>query len=99
MKEPVLHTSTSSEGIGASVLRKEDARHLRGRGQFAGDIRIPGMKEVAFVRSPVAHAIITHRAKPQGFEGSVMFSDDLKAVLPIVTRSSIPGYKVSEYPV
>jgi carbon-monoxide dehydrogenase large subunit len=94
-----LHTPTSSEGIGASVLRKEDARHLRGRGQFAGDIRIPGMKEVAFVRSPVAHAIVTHRAKPQGCEGSVMFSDDLKAVLPIVTRSSIPGYKVSEYPV
>lgn len=94
-----MHTSTSSEGIGARVLRKEDARHLRGRGQFAGDIRIPGMKEVAFVRSPVAHAIITHRAKPRGREGSVVFPDDLKGVLPIVTRSSIPGYKVSEYPV
>lgn len=94
-----MHTSTSSEGIGARVLRKEDARHLRGRGQFAGDIRIPGMKEVAFVRSPVAHAVITHRAKPRGREGSVVFPDDLKGVLPIVTRSSIPGYKVSEYPV
>ena len=43
-------------GIGASVLRKEDDRFLRGRGQYVGDFRMPGMQEVAFVRSPVAHA-------------------------------------------
>lgn len=87
------------EGIGARVLRKEDARHLRGRGQFVGDIRIPGMREVAFLRSPVAHAIIRERKKPTGFEDSVFFNEDLKAVLPITTRSSIPGYKISDYPI
>ena len=43
-------------GIGASVLRKEDDRFLRGRGQYVADYRIAGMREVAFVRSPVAHA-------------------------------------------
>ena len=43
-------------GIGASVLRKEDERFLRGRGQYVADYRIPGMQEVAFVRSPLAHA-------------------------------------------
>ncbi|GAB9132774.1 MULTISPECIES: xanthine dehydrogenase family protein molybdopterin-binding subunit [Bradyrhizobium] len=86
------------EGIGARVLRKEDARHLRGRGHFVGDIRIPGMRDVAFVRSPVAHAMIRERAKPPGFEDSVFFNHDMTGVLPITTRSSIPGYKVSDYP-
>ena len=43
-------------GVGASVLRKEDDRFLRGRGQYVGDVRMAGMKEVAFLRSPVAHA-------------------------------------------
>jgi aerobic carbon-monoxide dehydrogenase large subunit len=86
------------EGIGARVLRKEDARHLRGRGQFVGDIRIPGMREIAFVRSPVAHAMIRERTKPPGFEDSVFFNQDMDGVLPITTRSSIPGYKVSDYP-
>src|SRR2546430_6831787 len=45
--------SISKSGIGASVPRKEDDRFLRGRGQYVGDIRIPGAREVAFVRSPV----------------------------------------------
>jgi hypothetical protein len=46
----------AKHGIGASVLRKEDDRFLRGRGQYVGDIRLVGTREVAFVRSPVAHA-------------------------------------------
>ena len=41
----------SDQGVGASVKRKEDDRFLRGRGQFVGDIRLAGMKDVAFVRS------------------------------------------------
>src|SRR3954462_2660958 len=86
------------EDIGARVLRKEDARHLRGRGQFVGDIRMPGMLEVAFLRSPVAPAIIRERKKPAGRESSVFFNDDMDGVSPITTRSSIPGYKVSAYP-
>ena len=44
------------QGVGASVKRKEDDRFLRGRGQYVGDIRLAGMKDVAFVRSPLAHA-------------------------------------------
>ncbi len=38
-------------GIGARLLRKEDARHLRGRGCFVADVALPGILEVAFVRS------------------------------------------------
>ncbi len=92
-------TVVAGEGIGARVRRKEDARHLAGTGQFVGDIRIVGMRDVAFLRSPVAHARITGRRKPQGKEDDVFFLADLSGVKPIVTRSAIPGYKVSEWPV
>ena len=37
----------SGQGVGKSVLRKEDDRYLRGRGQFVADIKLPGMKDVA----------------------------------------------------
>lgn len=87
------------EGIGARVLREEDDRHLHGRGCFVGDIQMAGLQEVAFLRSPLAHARITHRRKPVGREERVFFAADLAGVLPITTRSSIPGYKLSEYPV
>ena len=40
--------------IGASLLRKEDARHLHGRGMFIADINMPGIQDIAFVRSQMA---------------------------------------------
>src|SRR4051794_32326716 len=43
-------------GVGARLRRREDDRFLQGRGQYIADIRFAGMREVAFVRSPVAHA-------------------------------------------
>ena len=49
----------ANQGIGARVPRKEDDRLMRGRGQFVADIRMAGMLDVAFVRSPLAHARIT----------------------------------------
>ena len=42
--------------FGASVLRKEDPRLLRGEGRFVDDIKLPGMLHAAFARSPHAHA-------------------------------------------
>lgn len=45
--------------IGAKVKRVEDPRLLTGRGRFIDDITLPGMVEVAFVRSPHAHAKIS----------------------------------------
>jgi carbon-monoxide dehydrogenase large subunit len=84
-------------GIGARAPRKEDARHLRGRGCFVSDIHMAGLQDVAFLRSPVAHARILRRAKPAGYETSVCFRDDLVGVAPIVTRSAMPGYKLSEF--
>ena len=48
----------SEQGVGARLVRKEADRLMRGRGQFVADIRLPGMRDVAFVRSPVAHGHI-----------------------------------------
>ncbi|WP_341991871.1 xanthine dehydrogenase family protein molybdopterin-binding subunit [Azorhizobium sp. AG788] len=88
----------TGEGIGARVRRKEDARHLMGRGRFVGDIRMPGLRDVAFLRSPVAHARITGVTKPAGQGAQVFVAQDAAGVGAIVTRSAIPGYKVSAYP-
>ena len=46
--------------IGQSILRKEDATLLTGRGEYVADIILPGMLHAAFVRSPFAHAKITN---------------------------------------
>lgn len=86
------------EGIGARVRRKEDRRHLLGRGRFVGDVKMPGLQDIAFLRSPVAHARVRSISKPDGREAEVFVADDLVNVNPIVTRSSIPGYKLSTYP-
>ena len=49
---------TSGRVFGQSVRRREDAALLLGKGRFIDDIRLPGMLEAAFVRSPHAHAKI-----------------------------------------
>ena len=46
------------EGIGASVVRKEDKRFITGRGKYVDDIKLVGMTHAHFVRSPHAHARI-----------------------------------------
>ncbi|HEX6854784.1 MAG TPA: aerobic carbon-monoxide dehydrogenase large subunit [Streptosporangiaceae bacterium] len=45
-------------GAYGSVPRKEDARFLRGKGQFIDDIELPGMLHGAVLRSPLPHARI-----------------------------------------
>jgi len=44
--------------IGARVKRKEDPRLITGKGNYVGDLKLPGMHHVAFVRSPYGHARI-----------------------------------------
>ncbi|MGW2587056.1 xanthine dehydrogenase family protein molybdopterin-binding subunit [Streptomyces virginiae] len=45
--------------VGASVARREDPRLLAGRGRFVDDIHLSGMLHAQFVRSTVAHGVIT----------------------------------------
>ena len=85
----------TSKGVGARLPRKEDRRFLRGEGEYVGNIKLPGMLEVAFVRSPMAHGRIKSIHKPAG----VFTADDLKDVKPIRAVSSVKGFKVSEQPI
>ena len=48
----------ATDGIGASVRRKEDQRFITGRGTYTDDINHPGQAYAVFVRSPHAHAKI-----------------------------------------
>ena len=89
----------SARGIGASLPRKEDHRLLHGRGEFVADIAMPGTMDVAFVRSPLAHARIRGAARPADSEEQVYTAVDLAEVRPIVARSGLPGFKASEHPV
>src|SRR3954452_7998790 len=47
------------EGIGASVVRKEDRRFITGKGRYVDDIKLVGMTYAQFVRSPHAHAKVS----------------------------------------
>lgn len=86
------------KGIKVRLRRKEDARHLRGRGNFIGDMAMVGQLEAAFVRSPVPHARIRSIQKPGGLEEAVFTAGDLEGLAPIRAHSGLPGYKNTEYP-
>lgn len=87
------------DGVGASVLRLEDDRYLRGRGRFIADIRLPGMLDVAFVRSPLAHARVRGIGKPSGYEDKIFVMADLDGVQGIRADSGLPGFRSSVQPI
>jgi aerobic carbon-monoxide dehydrogenase large subunit len=72
------------QGLGTSMLRREDARFVRGQGTYIDDIKLPGMLFGAIVRSPYAHARITgiDKAKALASPGvvAVLTAEDLKPV-------------------
>ena len=45
--------------LGTEVVRVEDPELLEGRGTFIGNLTVPGLLHVGFVRSPHAHALVT----------------------------------------
>ena len=45
--------------LGTEVVRVEDPELLEGRGTFIGNLAVPGLLHVSFVRSPHAHALVT----------------------------------------
>ena len=80
--------------VGKSVLRREDARLLAGRGQYIADLELPGMLHAAFVRSPVAHSRIrsvdTSRAKQAPGVVLVLGGAELQRALPPVRDNQLP---------
>lgn len=92
------HQDASGQGVGARVPRKEDERHLHGRGQFVADMSLPGLCEVAFLRSPLAHARIVSRRLPASGGDRVYLREALADVLDIVADSALPSYQSSAQP-
>ena len=88
-----------AQGVGARLTRKEDDRFMRGRGQFVADIRLAGMQDVAFVRSPVAHARLHRVSAPDAVRDQVFTAADLMDVKGIRAVSGLKGFKVSEQPI
>jgi len=85
------------QGIGASVLRKEDRRFITGRGRYVGDLIGPDMLRAVFLRSPHAHArvAVTDRREALQQPGvvAVLTGADMKAdgLGTIPTQWAIPG--------
>src|ERR1700733_1582850 len=96
---PSRAIADTGQGVGARLLRKEDDRFMRGRGQYVADIRLAGLQDVAFVRSPLAHARIRAVHLPERYRDMVFTAADLIGVKPIRAVSGLPGFKISEQPV
>jgi aerobic carbon-monoxide dehydrogenase large subunit len=84
--------------IGASLLRKEDNRHLLGASTFVADVRIPGMQDIAFVRSQSAHARVVSIDKPEGFEHRVYALADLGDIHCLDAGPELASFRTVPYP-
>ena len=80
--------------VGRSLPRVEDPELLRGDARYLDDVRMPGLLDVAFVRSPYAHArlldIRTDAAEAHDGVALVMTGAGLGDAPEIVTGSSRP---------
>ncbi len=89
----------ASKGLRARLARKEDARFLRGRGRFVGDLKPERMQDVAFVRSPLAHAHLHGITIPDDVRDAVFTASDLAGVRPLRAVVGIAGFRPSDQPV
>jgi carbon-monoxide dehydrogenase large subunit len=77
-------------GFGHSVKRKEDARFIRGRGNYIEDIKLPGMLWLDIVRSPFAHAKIKSINKEKALA--------VPGVAAVITGADLVPYKLEWMP-
>jgi carbon-monoxide dehydrogenase large subunit len=86
--------------IGAKVPRVEDRRILTGRGHYIDDLQLPHMLHAAFLRSPLAHARITHIDASAAAEApgvvAVYTGADMRAlskpISGVITIGAMPEY-------
>src|SRR5262249_25994185 len=90
--------ANTTSGLRAASLRKEHARHLRGRGQFVSDVQLPHTQDVAFVRSPHAHARIRGIVVAPNAGGRIFTARDLPRLAEMRAVPQVAGFKVSGYP-
>src|SRR5229473_5577807 len=58
LRAPEKSDEIAIGGLGARRKRVEDARFIRGKGNYLDDFRLPRMLHMEILRSPVAHARI-----------------------------------------
>ena len=90
--------TVGSGWIGASLLRKEDARYLFGRGMFIADVNVPGVQDVAFVRSPMAHAWVRRVDKPADAAAQVFALADIGPINVLEAGPDLSAHRHSPYP-
>ena len=90
------------------MIRPQAKRYVAGRGRYSGDITLPRMLHVAFVRSPYAHAKIlsinTSRAKSCAGVVAVITAEDLEEICSPMhtvlahqaTHKSVPQYPLAK---
>jgi carbon-monoxide dehydrogenase large subunit len=84
-----------STAIGASVSRKEDLPLMMGHSKFVGDIAIPGMREVAFLRSPIPSGIVRRLDVPATDRPHVILASDLVELAPMKVDCLIEGFNAA----
>lgn len=77
-------------GLGHSRKRVEDARFIRGQGNYIDDLKLPGMIYLDIVRSPYAHAKIKSINSDKAME--------IPGVLAVITGETLEGYNVHNMP-
>jgi aerobic carbon-monoxide dehydrogenase large subunit len=94
----VTRQASAKGWIGASLLRKEDARHLYGHGMFIADVDVPGVQDVAFVRSQMAHARVGNVIKPPQAAGRVFTLPDIGPLNILEAGPELSAHRHSPYP-
>jgi aerobic carbon-monoxide dehydrogenase large subunit len=84
--------------IGASLLRKEDARYLFGRGMYIADVHVPGVQDVAFVRSPMANARVRRVDKRGDAAKRVFTLADIGPINVLEAGPELSAHRHSPYP-
>lgn len=94
-----IESGKQAKGVGARLLRREDGRYLAGKGRYIADISYPGMLDIAFYRSPIAHARIGRITKPEAHAGYIVCAEDLTGVSGIQGDTALPGFRSSTQPI
>src|ERR1700730_1930775 len=95
---PMAEHAKAEGWIGAPLLRKEDARHLDGRGMFIADVQVPGVQDIAFVRSQMAHARLRGVTKPAAAQARVFTLADLGPINVLEAGPELSAHRHSPYP-
>ncbi|MCZ6529226.1 MAG: carbon monoxide dehydrogenase, partial [Chloroflexi bacterium] len=78
------------QGLGHSRKRVEDARFIRGVGNYIDDLKVPGMIYLDLVRSPLARAKIKRINSEKAL--------DVPGVLAVLTGETLKEYNVHNMP-